>query len=223
MICIFDLDGTLLNTIEDLGRACNYALQTYHFPTHPLSEYPHLVGNGVNKLIERALPIGHKDDTTILQLRQAFTPYYDEHNCNHTIPYDGIPALLQTLRSQHCQLAVASNKYQDATQKLISHFFPQTFDIVLGERANTPRKPDPQIVHDILNSLDTTDPDIFYIGDSVVDIDTARNAQLPVIACTWGFCTEHELTTARPDYIVHHPSEILPIINRKAVTSPTYK
>lgn len=235
-VCIFDLDGTLLNTISDLGTACNHALAAFGFPLHSLDEYPHLVGNGVNRLIERALPAGHKDEATVLSLREVFVPYYDTHNCVHTQPYKGIPELLRTLKQRGFRLAVASNKYQAATAQLVEHFFPDTFDVVFGERPNVPRKPDPQIVHDILTHLSTinsqpstslnTKPStlnfsqhstlntqlIIYIGDSLVDVQTARNAGLPVIACTWGFCSEKELEAARPDYLARHPADILSFI-----------
>lgn len=243
--CIFDLDGTLLNTIADLGTACNHALAAFGFPQHDLDEYPHLVGNGVNRLIERALPAGHKDEGTVLRLREVFVPYYDTHNCVHTQPYEGIPELLRALRQRGYRLAVASNKYQAATAQLVEHFFLNTFDVVFGERPNVPRKPDPQIVHDILTNLSTinpslpTSPDsplstshnsqlstlnfyplstihsqlIWYIGDSLVDIDTARNAHLPVIACTWGFCPESDLVAALPDHLAHHPADILSLVS----------
>ena len=221
-IVIFDLDGTLLNTIADLGTACNHALAVFGFPLHDLDEYPHLVGNGVNRLIERALPVGHKDEATVLSLREVFVPYYDTHNCVHTQPYEGIPELLQALKQRGFRLAVASNKYQAATVRLVEHFFPNTFDVVFGERPNVPRKPDPQIVHDTLTRLSTintplhstlnSQPSTIYIGDSLVDVETARNAHLPVIACTWGFCSESDLEAAHPDYIARHPADILPII-----------
>ena len=235
-VCIFDLDGTLLNTISDLGTACNHALAAFGFPLHSLDEYPHLVGNGVNRLIERALPAGHKDEATVLSLREVFVPYYDTHNCVHTQPYKGIPELLRTLKQRGFRLAVASNKYQAATAQLVEHFFPDTFDVVFGERPNVPRKPDPQIVRDILTRLSTinsqpstslnTKPStlnfsqhstlntqlIIYIGDSLVDVQTARNAGLPVIACTWGFCSEKELEAARPDSLARHPADILSFI-----------
>ena len=211
-VVIFDLDGTLLNSIADLGIACNHALETYGFPTHAAEEYPHLVGNGVNRLIERALPVGHKDEATVLRLREAFIPYYDTHNCVHTRPYPGIPELLDTLKQRGVRLAVASNKYQDATARLVKHFFPNMFDVVLGERPQVPRKPEPQIVYDILRALSIgQDENILYVGDSLVDIQTAHNARVPMVACTWGFCSETALTDAHPDYLVHAPEEIAQI------------
>jgi phosphoglycolate phosphatase len=229
MIIIFDLDGTLINTIDDLGQACNYALAACGYPTHPIEDYPRLVGNGINRLIERALPEAHRNEETVLRLRKYFVPYYDEHNCELTCPYDGIIELLQTLKEEGHTLAVASNKYQAATEKIVAHFFPGVFDVVLGERENVARKPDPQIVWDIVESLeDAAKPlqfrgrpeayclgetnEMLYVGDSLVDAETAKAAKIPFVACTWGFCTEEQLTSANPNYMVQHPIEILTIV-----------
>ena len=213
MIIIFDLDGTLINTIDDLGQACNHALAACGFPTHKIEDYPRLVGNGINKLIERALPEEHRNEQTVLRLREYFVPYYDDHNCDLTRPYDGIPELLHTLKAEGHYLAVASNKYQAATKKIVAQLFPGMFDVVLGERENVARKPDPQIVYDIL--LYRSDKsETLYIGDSLVDAETAQAAGVKLILCTWGFCTEEQLMTANPDYMVHHPAEILPIIEQ---------
>jgi phosphoglycolate phosphatase len=219
MIIIFDLDGTLINTIDDLGQACNHALSACGFPTHRIEDYPRLVGNGINKLIERALPEEHRNEETVLRLREYFVPYYDNHNCNLTRPYEGIPELLQKLRQkgERLFLAVASNKYQAATEKIVKHFFPNTFDVVLGERVNVARKPDPQIVWDIVEAIgqlgdQALDKTILYIGDSLVDAATAKAANLPFVACTWGFCTKEQLATANPNYMITHPLELINIL-----------
>ena len=216
MLLIFDLDGTLINTIDDLGQACNHALSACGFPTHKIEDYPCLVGNGINKLIERALPEEHRNEATVLRLREHFVPFYDQYNCDLTRPYDGIPELLHELKLQGHTLAVASNKYQAATEKIVAHFCPNTFDVVLGEREGIPRKPDPKIVWDILASLPSTinhKPSTLYVGDSLVDAATAKAANLPFVACTWGFCTKEQLQTAQPDYMVNHPSEILALVS----------
>ena len=214
MIIIFDLDGTLINTIDDLGQACNHALAACGFPTHKIEDYPRLVGNGINKLIERALPEEDRNEETVLRVREYFVPFYDEHNCDLTRPYDGIPALLQTLKEQGYQLAVASNKYQAATEKIVAQLFPGIFDVVLGERENIARKPDPQIVWDILSTLNTkpSTTNCLYIGDSLVDAETAQAANLPFVACTWGFCTKEQLATANPNYMINHPLELINIL-----------
>ena len=213
MLIIFDLDGTLINTIDDLGQACNHALSACGYPTHKIEDYPRLVGNGINKLIERALPEEHRNEAAVLRLREYFVPYYDAHNCDLTRPYDGIPALLQALKAQGHILAVASNKYQAATEKIVAQLFPDTFDVVLGERVGVPRKPDPQIVYDIVEAIRrlgdrAIDKEILYIGDSLVDAETAQAAEVKLVLCTWGFCTEEQLMTANPDYMVHHPAAI---------------
>jgi phosphoglycolate phosphatase len=173
------------------------------------------VGNGINKLIERALPEEHRNEATVLRLREHFVPFYDQHNCDLTRPYDGIPELLQTLKAAGHTLAVASNKYQAATEKIVAHFFPNTFDVVLGEREGIPRKPDPQIVWDIIHRLSPLTSNlspIYYIGDSLVDAETAKAAGVRFAACTWGFCTREQLESASPEYMVDHPLEILTLI-----------
>lgn len=214
MIIIFDLDGTLINTISDLGQACNHALTACGFPTHKIEDYPRLVGNGVNKLIERALPEEHRSEETVLRLREYFVPYYDEHNCDFTRPYDGIEELLKTLKEQGHFLAVASNKYQAATEKIVAQLFPGIFDVVLGERVGVERKPNPQIVYDILHRLSpltSSHSPILYIGDSLVDAETARAAGATLVLCTWGFGTREQMESAQPDYLVNHPLEVLEV------------
>ena len=212
-LVIFDLDGTLLNTIDDLGYACNHALEACGFPTHAIEEYPRLVGNGVNKLIERALPEGQKDEETVLRVRAHFVPYYNAHNCDYTRPYDGIPELLESLKARGCMLAVASNKYQAATEKIVSHFFPGVFDVVLGEREGVPRKPDPQIVRDIEAKLQRDQVpgtySVLYVGDSLVDQATAANAGAPFVACSWGFVAREKLEEAGCERIIDNPMELL--------------
>lgn len=213
MIIIFDLDGTLINTIDDLGQACNHALTACGFPTHKIEDYPRLVGNGINKLIERALPEEHRNEETVLRMREYFVPYYDEHNCNLTRPYEGIVELLRTLKNEGHHLAVASNKYQAATEKIVAQLFPGVFDVVLGERENIARKPDPQIVYDIIKnySLEVGDR-ILYIGDSLVDANTARAAGCTLALCTWGFEKREQLSAFEPDHLIDHPKEIVEIV-----------
>ena len=209
MIIIFDLDGTLLNTIDDLGYACNHALEQAGYPTHPIEAYPAKVGNGINNLIRRALPEKEQTEENIMKVRKYFVPYYDTHNCDYTRPYDGIPELLAALKTQGHRLAVASNKYQAATEKIVRHFFPNVFDVVLGEREGVERKPDPQIVYDIVKSLNRSFVQPLYIGDSLVDYETAKNAGVPFIACSWGFVAREKLMEAEIKVIVDQPEEIV--------------
>ena len=214
MIIIFDLDGTLLNTIDDLGYACNYALEQTGYPTHPIEAYPQKVGNGINNLIRRALPESERTEENVLRVRAHFVPYYNEHNCDYTRPYEGIPELLSTLKAQGHQLTVASNKYQAATEKIVSHFFPNTFDVILGEREGIERKPNPQIVYDILNQLSTVNYQLstLYVGDSLVDMQTAQNAGVPFVACSWGFVPREQLMTAGSQRIADSASDILSFV-----------
>lgn len=208
MRVIFDLDGTLLNTIDDLGYACNHALSMAGYPTHPIEDYPRMVGNGINNLIRRALPEKERTEENILRVRAFFVPYYDAHNCDYTRPYDGIQAVLETLKAQGCHLAVASNKYQAATEKIVQHFFPGLFDVILGEREGVNRKPDPQIVFDILRVMNDGSS-VLYIGDSLVDRDTAQNAGVPFVACSWGFVPREQLLSAGIERIIDTPKEIV--------------
>ncbi len=213
MVLIFDLDGTLLNTIDDLGYACNHALQLAGYPVHPIEAYPAMVGNGISNLIRRALPEAVRTEETILRVREFFVPYYDEHNCDFTRPYAGIPELLATLKAQGHLLAVASNKYQAATEKIVNHFYPGIFDVIFGEREGVNRKPDPQIVYDILNTLNsqpsTLNSQLIYLGDSLVDRDTARNAGLPFVACSWGFVPRERLVEEGIEHIIDQPVDLL--------------
>jgi phosphoglycolate phosphatase len=211
MTIIFDLDGTLLNTIDDLGYACNHALGLTGYPTHPIEAYPAKVGNGINNLIRRALPETERTEENILRVRAHFVPYYDAHNCDYTRPYAGMPELLAALKAQGHHLAVASNKYQAATEKIVNHFFPGVFEVILGERAGVERKPDPQIVFDILKSLPSSavSSQTLYVGDSLVDYETARNAGVPFVACSWGFVPREKLVETGISTIADRPDDIL--------------
>lgn len=208
---IFDLDGTLLNTIDDLGYACNYALEQVGYPTYPISAYPAKVGNGINNLIRRALPETERTEQTIQRVRAHFVPYYNQHNCDYTCPYTGILELLAELKQRGCGLAVASNKYQAATEKIVNHFFPGVFDVILGEREGIERKPNPQIVYDILRRQDVQTA--IYVGDSLVDRDTARNADVPFVACSWGFVPRERLVDAGVERIIDTPQQLLNYIS----------
>lgn len=223
-LIIFDLDGTLLNTIDDLGEACNHALSAFGYPMHTVEEYPRLVGNGINKLIERALPEGYKDEATVRKLREVFVPYYNAHNRVYTRPYEGIPALLSALKTAGCRLAVASNKYDEAAKTIVEHYFPGVFDIVLGERDGVERKPNPRIVFDIVNGdaalngdamLNGVNGGVLYIGDSLVDIETARNAGVVCVACSWGFVEREVLEAAKPDFLADQPDDILSVAKQQ--------
>lgn len=208
-LVIFDLDGTLLNTIADLANSTNYALKVLGYPIHEPDKYNFMVGNGINKLFERALPDGEKTEENVLRVRQEFVPYYDQHNADKSRPYPGVTELLETLQTAGMQLAVASNKYQAAMEKLIAHYFPNIkFTAVFGQREGIPVKPDPIIVKEILQIAKVQEEETLYVGDSGVDMQTAINAGVTSCGVTWGFRPRTELESFHPDHIVDNAEEI---------------
>ena len=212
-LVIFDLDGTLLNTIADLAQSTNHALSRLGYPTHEVDKYNFMVGNGINKLFERALPEGEKSEENVLRVRNEFIPYYDVHNADESRPYPGIPDLRKQLQEKGIQVAVASNKYQAATEKLIRHYFPEIrFVAVFGQREGIKVKPDPTIVEDILQITSVEKKDVLYVGDSGVDMQTALNAGVTACGVTYGFRPRAELESFHPAYIVDRAEEILPIL-----------
>lgn len=209
-LVIFDLDGTLLNTIDDLAVAVNYALGQCGYPLHDVCEYPMFVGNGISKLLERALPEEVRSEAVMQRMRQLFLYYYDEHNAVYTRPYEGIADLLECLCRRGVMLAVASNKYQSATEALVAHYFPAIkFVAVLGQRDNVPVKPHPAIVNDILSIADVAPDEVLYVGDSDVDMRTAIAAGVPSVGVTWGFRSEDNLRAAGACHIIHRAEELL--------------
>lgn len=212
-LVIFDLDGTLLNTIADLGNACNYALEQSGFSAHPLSAYNYMVGNGVRKLVERAEPGASPE--TIDKILSDFRTYYNLHSTDHTQPYPGIPELLKDLQDRGIAMAVTSNKYQSAVTTIIQHFFPDIkFVAVLGEIPERHKKPDPSIVFAVLNEFRCPKNDVLYVGDSGVDMETARRACIESVGVTWGFRPVSDLRAAFADNIVSSPSDILRIATK---------
>jgi phosphoglycolate phosphatase len=211
-LLIFDLDGTLLNTIADMAVSTNYALNLCGFATHETDNYKFYIGNGINKLFERVLPEGEKTEDNILKVRQIFLDHYGTNNTNLTSPYSGISDLLKELQNRGFKLAVASNKYHAATQKLIQHYFPEIeFIAVFGHREGIPTKPNPRIVNDILSIAKVENNEVLYIGDSGVDMQTAQNAGVDACGVTWGFRPRAEMETFSPKYMVESASEILTI------------
>ena len=208
-IVIFDLDGTLLNTIADLGNAANHTLAELGLPQHTLDEYRLMVGNGMRKLIMRALPQEKaSDDAFVDSTLAAFLEYYAEHIDLYTKPYPGIPELIDTLSAKGYKLAVASNKIQAGAEKLIEKFFPGIdFVAVMGNSPKYPLKPDAALVEYIMDKAGTDRAHTIMVGDSGTDIQTARNAGIPVIAVSWGFRPRHELTIA--DFIADDASQVI--------------
>lgn len=213
-LVIFDLDGTLLNTIDDLGHAANAALQKNGFATHSMGSYPFYVGNGVRKLITRVLPEDNRDIVTIDRVLKDFKDYYSQHCTEFTKPYEGIPELLEELAGNGVKIAVASNKYQLAVDSIIGHFFgDKQWASIEGQRDGRNIKPDPSVVFSILGKAQVTKADTLYVGDSGVDIDTAQRACINSVGVTWGFRPEKELRDHHADCIVNSPAEILNIVS----------
>ncbi len=209
-LVIFDLDGTLLNTIADLGNAANYALEQCGYPTHPISAYRKFVGSGVRKLMERVLPEGIRSAGQAEALLPYFREYYDGHMACDTRPYNGIPELLGQLTERGIKVAVASNKYHDAVAKLVTHYFPDIPWVALeGQKEGVPVKPDPSIVFEILGKCPTPKAEVLYVGDSGIDMETARRACVDSAGVSWGFRPVAELCEFHADNIVEVPSAIL--------------
>lgn len=209
-LVIFDLDGTLLNTIADLAAATNQALRTLGFPTHEEKAYLQFVGNGIYKLFERALPLQYRTTENIARVKELFVPYYNAHGTDLTAPYEGIPALLETLQQRGLQLAVASNKYQAATAQLVAHYFPTiSFAAVYGQQEGLPTKPNPLLVEKIMQQVSVSAADTLYVGDSEVDMQTAINAQVEACAVLWGFRTREQLQAYHPAHLAENPADIL--------------
>ncbi len=212
-LIIFDLDGTLLNTIDDLAQAANAALLACGLPSRTVEECRQFVGNGVSKLLERAVPETKRTPDVLIRMHREFFSYYDTHLTDKTLPYPGIEALLAVLQKRGVKLAVASNKYQRATERLIRHFFPQiSFVAVLGQRENVPVKPHPHIVQEILQTASEPAESCLYIGDSEVDMQTAQNAGIKACGVTWGFRSREVLAAYHPAALVDHPQGIAALL-----------
>ena len=207
---IFDLDGTLLDTIGDLAASVNYALRTNGMPEHSTDDVRRFVGNGVRLLMERAVPDGAANplfDGAFADFRQ----HYMVHSLDTTRPYDGIPETLAELKSRGCRLAVVSNKFMSATQELIRHFFPDTIEVAIGEHEaeGIRKKPAPDTVFAALKQLGVGKEDAVYVGDSDVDILTARNSGLPCISVLWGFRDRDFLIQHGAKTLISAPHELL--------------
>ena len=204
---IFDLDGTLLDTLNDLHASCNYALRTHGMPERSLEEVRQFVGNGVKKLMERAIPNG-LDNPLFEETLQTFRQHYLLHNLDTTLPYPGIMEMLQQLKAQGKRIAVVSNKFYAATQDLCKHFFGDTIQVAIGEREDIKKKPAPDTVLEALRQLQVTRQDAVYVGDSEVDVETARNSGIPCISVLWGFRSKSFLLSHGATTFIETPNEL---------------
>jgi len=216
---IFDLDGTLLDTLQDLANSVNYALQQHRMPTHSLDDIRRFVGNGVRRLMERAIPDG-AENPDFEAVFADFRQYYMHHSLDTTRPYDGIPEVIRELKGRGCRLAVVSNKMMAATRQLVAHFFPE-IDVAIGEHeaAGIRRKPAPDTVFEALRQLaannpqsaNSQQPTAVYVGDSDVDILTAHNSGIPCISVLWGFRDRDFLLAHGATTLISTPSELLSV------------
>ena len=212
---IFDLDGTLLDTLEDLTDSVNHAMEKFGFPVHTIEEIRTFVGNGAPKLLERSIPDGVANPDYEAALT-AFKAHYAEHCEDKTGPYEGVPEMLAGLKEQGYHLAVVSNKFDGAVKKLCKKYFGGFISVSIGESEEVKRKPAPDTVYRALRELGCDASHAVYVGDSEVDIQTAKNASLPCISVTWGFRTEEKLRDeGAPEHMmIRTPRELVPLLAR---------
>lgn len=209
-LIIFDLDGTLLDTVEDLGNATNHALRTLGWPEHPLEAYKIYCGRGIRNMFRDALPAGEATEANVARMTELFLPEYDAHKCDRTRPYPGIMDMLDRLHAEGIRFALASNKYQDGAEKLVEHFFGRYgFVKVLGQREGLPIKPDPAIVRQAMEAMPgIRKEEVIYVGDTNTDMHTGLNAGVRTVGVLWGFRTREELEACGPWKIVSDPEEL---------------
>lgn len=208
---IFDLDGTILDTLEDLKNSVNFALSKNGLPVRTIDEIRTFVGNGIRLLMERAVP-ENTDSSVVDRCFEDFKAHYKEHSADNTKPYEGIIALLDELKSKGVKLAVVSNKADFAVQTLVEKYFQGLFDFAVGEREGIRRKPCPDSVNEAIKVLDASPDEVVYVGDSEVDIETSRNAGVNCVAVTWGFRDKCVLESLSPEYIIDKPSQLMVLI-----------
>lgn len=203
---LFDMDGTLLDTLSDMTDAVNHVLTAHGYPARTAEEVRSFVGNGAARLIARAVPEGLPDEETAAVLAE-YRAWYEAHSCIKTAPYPGIPAALAVLRREGARLAVVSNKPDGATRALAAKFFPDL--LAFGQTQGVPTKPAPDMVYRALNALGVEPESAVYVGDSEVDVATAKNAGLPLVAVSWGFRGREALLTAGAETVADNAAELL--------------
>ena len=212
---LFDLDGTLLDTLRDIGEACNRVLMARGFPPHPIDAYRYLVGDGARVLLSRALPEGRRDDETIEACLADYLAEYARGWNVHTQPYEGVGELLDSLAQAGLKLAVLSNKPHPFTVQCVETFLARwTFQVVRGQTDAFPRKPDPASALDVARHLGAAPTRVLYVGDTATDMQTAASAGMVAVGVLWGFRERDELEANGATHVVTHPREILPLVER---------
>lgn len=205
---IFDLDGTILNTIDDLADAGNWVCRKHGWPVHTVKEYQYFVGNGMAKLAARFAPEDQRTPEGVAAILEEFMPYYNAHKEDKTAPYPGIPELLKRLKEAGVKMAVLSNKAHTLAPAMIEGYFPQMFDFVQGAVDGVPTKPDPTLLHRLMGEMGAAMENTLFVGDSNVDIRTAKNGGLTSCGVLWGFRSRAELEEEGADRIVETPEEL---------------
>lgn len=212
---IFDLDGTLLNTIDDLADAGNWVCRNHGWPTHTVEEYKRYVGCGMARLAARFAPEDWRTPEGVQAILDEFMPYYDAHKADKTAPYAGVPELLERLRQAGVSMAVLSNKADGLAGPVVEGYYPGLFPIVQGALPGVPTKPDPTLLHRLMERMGASAADTLFVGDSDVDIRTAKNGGLTSCGVLWGFRSRAELEAEGADYLAEDPEQLLELILRK--------
>ena len=207
---LFDLDGTLLNTLQDVADAVNKGLASLGFPQYAIEKYKTVIGEGRDVLVRRALPADHRDDATALKLLNLVNAEYQIHWADNTRPYPGIPELLDNLTKKGIKIAVLSNKADDLTNLCVTKLLSQwRFTLVAGAKPSIPNKPDPTAAFEMSKQMGISPPQFIYLGDSDIDMKTANNAGMFAIGAGWGFRSEQELLDTGAKAVIKHPSELM--------------
>ncbi len=211
---LFDLDGTLTNTLDDLATSTNFALKRYGYPTHETVKFRYFVGDGALKMIERALPEEARSQENLLRLREAFLEHYSVHSQDKTAPYEGVVELVDELRGRGISVGVVTNKPDVAAQQIVATLFGDRFDAVLGQRDGTPTKPAPDMPRKVMSEMGVSPDECLFVGDSGVDILTGAGCGAYPVGVLWGFRDEKELRENGAEEIISHPCELLGVIDR---------
>lgn len=215
---IFDLDGTLLDTLEDLADAGNWVCRRNGWPEHSLEEFRAMVGHGIPNLVERFSPEGCRSPLLMVNTLAQFSQYYGAHNMDKTLPYAGMEELAAELKKRGVQMAVYSNKADDFSRQIVEHFFPGVFSLVRGKVRGVPVKPNPTGVRQVLAELNADPAATLFVGDSSVDMETAHNAGLPACGVTWGFRSRESLEAAGAEFLADTPEQLAAVILGKEKT-----